>query len=74
MTRPHSEVPEENMRYGLGFWMAQTGPTVTLVGGDAGVSFYSAHDPTTRSTWTVVSNTTDGAWPVVRHLVDVLGH
>ena len=74
MTRPHSEVPEENMRYGLGFWMAQTGPTVKLVGGDAGVSFYSAHDPTTRSTWTVVSNTTDGAWPVVRHLVDVLGH
>jgi hypothetical protein len=27
------------------------------VGGDAGVSFYSAHNPTTRSTWTVVSNT-----------------
>jgi len=74
MTRPHSEVPEEEARYGLGFWLAETGPTVKLVGGDAGVSFYSAHDPTTRSTWTVVSNTADGAWPVVRHLVDVLSH
>ena len=74
MTRPHSEVPEEEARYGLGFWLAETGPTVKLVGGDAGVSFYSAHDPTTRSTWTVVSNTADGAWPVVRHPADVLGH
>ncbi len=74
MTRLHSEVPKEEARYGLGFWLAETGPTVKLVGGDAGVSFYSAHDPTTRSTWTVVSNTADGAWPVVRHLVDVLGH
>ena len=74
MTRAHSEVPEEEARYGLGFWLAETGPTVKLVGGDAGVSFYSAHDPTTRSTWTVVSNTTDGAWPMVRHVVDVLGH
>jgi len=72
MTRPHSEVPEENARYGLGFWLAETGPPVKLIGGDAGVSFYSAHDPATRSTWTVVSNTTDGAWPMVRHLRDVL--
>ena len=68
MTRPLSDVPEENARYGLGFWLAETGPTMKLVGGDAGVSFYSAHDPTTHSTWTVVSNTPDGAWPMVRHL------
>jgi CubicO group peptidase (beta-lactamase class C family) len=68
MTRPHSEVPQENARYGLGFLLAETGSTVKLVGGDAGVSFHSAHDPTTGSTWTVVSNTTDGAWPMVRHL------
>ena len=72
MTRPHSDVPEENSRYGLGFWLGETGPTVKLVGGDAGVSFYSAHDPTTGSTWTVISNTSDGAWPIVRHLRDEL--
>jgi len=68
MTRPHSDVPEEDARYGLGFWLAETGPVVKLVGGDAGVSFYSAHDPVTSSTWTVVSNTNGGAWPVVSHL------
>jgi CubicO group peptidase (beta-lactamase class C family) len=73
MTRAHSEVPEEDARYGLGFWLAETGPSVNLVGADAGVSFYSAHDPTTRSTWTVVSNTTDGAWSMVRHLQSFLG-
>jgi CubicO group peptidase (beta-lactamase class C family) len=73
MTRPHSVVPEENARYGLGFWLAESGPIVKLVGGDAGVSFFTAHDPNTRSTWTVVSNTTDGAWPIVRLLAGVLG-
>jgi CubicO group peptidase (beta-lactamase class C family) len=73
MTRPHSVVPEKNARYGLGFWLAETGPAVKLVGGDAGVSFYSVHDPTTRSTWTVISNTTDGAWPMVKHLLNILG-
>ena len=72
MTRPHSDVPEEDARYGLGFWLAETGPTVKLVGGDAGVSFYTAHDSITRSTRTVVSNTTDDAWPMVRHLRDFL--
>lgn len=74
MTRPHSDVPEEDARYGLGFWLAEDGPTVKLVGGDAGVSFYSSHDPTKGSTWTVVSNTTDGAWPIVSHLLEVLRH
>jgi len=73
MTRPHSDVPENKARYGLGFWLAETGPSVNLVGSDAGVSFFSAHDPTTRSTWTVVSNTTRGAWPLVRHLLDHFG-
>ena len=68
MTRPHSEASEESARYGLGFWLAEAGPVVKLVGSDAGVSFLSAHDPTTRTTWTVISNTTDGAWPIVRHL------
>ena len=72
MTQPHSDAPAENARYGLGIWLAETGPTVKLVGADAGVSFYSAHDPTTRSTWTVISNTSEGAWPMVRHLRDAL--
>ena len=68
MTRPWSSDPEKKARYGLGFWLAESGPVVELVGSDAGVSFLSAHDPTTLTTWTVLSNTASGAWPIARHV------
>ena len=35
---------------------------------DAGVSFRSGHDPVTDTTCTVVSNWTDGAWPLTSEL------
>ncbi|GCE78488.1 serine hydrolase domain-containing protein [Cellulomonas biazotea] len=66
MTAPHSDVPEEGARYGLGFWLDPVGDGIGLVGADAGVSFRSAHSPSTGATWTVVSNTSEGAWPVAR--------
>ena len=72
MTRSRSEVPDEDARYGLGFWLAATGTTVKLVGEDAGASFYSAHDPGDDATWTVVSNMAGGAWPLVSHLRETL--
>jgi hypothetical protein len=37
------------------------------------VSFQTVHDPIQRLTYTVLSNTTDGAWPIVLHL-DELFH
>jgi hypothetical protein len=40
---------------------------------DAGVSFHSVHDPGADLTWTVISNTTDGAWPVARLLRERYG-
>ena len=73
MVRPDSDVPSENARHGLGFWLHSTGSGVSLVGGDAGVSFMSSHDPARALTWTVLSNTTDGAWPVARRLRELLG-
>jgi CubicO group peptidase (beta-lactamase class C family) len=66
MTRPRSDLPSLSMRYGLGFWLAPDGPGMRLEGYDAGVSFRSEHDPSTGDTWTVVSNSSDGAWPVAR--------
>ena len=45
---------------------------VFLEGYDAGVSFRSVHDPRASLTYTVISNTTDGAWPLARHLRDRL--
>ena len=39
-----------------------------LEGSDAGVSFRSVHDPVTKTTATVISNTSRGAWPIARLL------
>jgi hypothetical protein len=32
------------------------------------VSFYSTHDARSDLTYTIISNTTDGAWPIARYL------
>lgn len=68
MVAPRSDVPEEKARYGLGFWLDPEGPGVGLVGYDAGASFRTHHDPTTGRTWTVIANTSEGAWPISRVL------
>jgi CubicO group peptidase (beta-lactamase class C family) len=72
MLRPRSEEPGSR-RYGLGFWLHESTDVVMLVGSDAGVSFRTVHDPGTRVTHTVVSNTSEGAWPVTRYLGERLG-
>ncbi|GAB3842195.1 serine hydrolase domain-containing protein [Dactylosporangium cerinum] len=72
MIRPRSVATEGDRRYGLGFWLAGSGPAVSLEGYDAGVSFRSVHDPSAALTWTVVSNSSDGAWPVARRLAQRL--
>jgi CubicO group peptidase (beta-lactamase class C family) len=72
MTRPRSDVPPKR-RYGLGFWLHGTSDTVLLVGSDAGVSFYSGSDPHSGKGFAVLSNTSDGAWPAGRLLVEWLG-
>jgi hypothetical protein len=43
-----------------------------LEGYDAGVSFRTVHDPAAAVTHTVLSNTSEGAWPIARHLHDLL--
>ncbi len=68
MVRPRSHIPAEPSRYGLGFWLDATGDGVFIEGCDSGVSFRSVHDRRTDLTATVLSNTTDGAWPIARLL------
>ena len=72
MVRPRSDPPENRARYGLGFWLAQDGAAAQLEGYDAGVSFRSVDDPGSGVTWTVVSNTSEGAWPIARAIADHL--
>jgi CubicO group peptidase (beta-lactamase class C family) len=59
MVKPHSE------EYGLGFWLDGTRGHVRLEGSDAGVSFYTLRSGG-GSLFTVISNTTAGAWPIAR--------
>lgn len=55
--------------YGLGFW--RWGDAVALEGYDAGASFRSLHLPG-RASWSVLSNTTEGAWPLAAALDTLL--
>jgi CubicO group peptidase (beta-lactamase class C family) len=71
LMRPHS-VASDSRRYGLGFWLDAESEVVMLEGYDAGVSFRSVHDPTRRITHTVISNTSEGAWPVTCLLAERL--
>jgi CubicO group peptidase (beta-lactamase class C family) len=70
MIRPRSEVPSATlpMRYGLGFWLHESQDAIMLHGFDAGASFRTVHDPSGGFTHTVLSNTTQAAWPVSRRL------
>jgi CubicO group peptidase (beta-lactamase class C family) len=72
MLRPRSDVPEESMRYGLGFWLPDSPGAVSLHGFDAGVNFVSTHDPGHRFTYTVLSNKSQGAWTVSQRLHELL--
>lgn len=73
MVRPRSDWPQEARRYGLGFHLHQVGDGVFVEGYDAGVSMASVHHPTTSITYTVMSNWSDGAWPVAKLLAERLG-
>ena len=73
MIRPRSDAPAHSKRYGLGLWLHASSDAVILEGYDAGVSFRSLHDPGEQVTETVISNTTDGAWPIARYLEKAAG-
>jgi len=68
MTRPRSVDARGGSRYGLGFWLDPVGDAVSLEGSDVGVSFRSVHDPGSDRTIVVLSNTTEGAWPMAELL------
>jgi CubicO group peptidase (beta-lactamase class C family) len=72
MVRPRSDVPSHSKRYGLGFWLHRSSNIVMLEGFDAGVSFRSAHDRESARTHTVISNSSDGAWPITKRLDELL--
>lgn len=69
---PRSTDPDSGQRYGLGFWLHPDRPIILLEGYDAGVSFWSVHDPEGGTTHTVMGGWSDAAWPVARLLDDLV--
>jgi hypothetical protein len=77
MIRARSSTSEGPVRarYGLGFWLdSDRDDVVILEGEDAGVSFRGVHDGPLSRTYSVVSNTSEGAWPIARLLRERLSH
>jgi CubicO group peptidase (beta-lactamase class C family) len=73
MTRPHSDWPEEDRRFGLGFHLHRTSAAVWLEGYDAGVSVCTTHDPESGITHSVIANWSNAAWPMLSVLDEHLG-
>lgn len=71
-TTPSSDTGPGRSRFGLGLHLAATGDGVFLEGYDAGVSCATGHHPSTGVTWTVLSNWSEGAWPVIRAVTTLL--
>lgn len=65
---PVSTVADDRMRYGRGFWRGLDGDLIILEGYDAGVSARTWHDPASGISASVLANSSDGAWPVLRAL------
>lgn len=64
-----------NSFYGYGLWLLEQAPgawRVAMHGSDAGVSFRSSVSRADDTRVTVLSNTSDGAWPVLRAIDQAL--
>jgi CubicO group peptidase (beta-lactamase class C family) len=62
MTRPHTVDASNGLDYGLGLWLDPHAGHVSIHGFDAGVGFVSSTARDGRTTYTVMSNTSRGAW------------
>lgn len=72
LTTPRHDVPSEEKRYGLGLWLHARGEALILEGYDAGASFRSTHLVDTATTVSVLGNSSEGGWPVIGVLADLI--
>ena len=72
MSTPQDDRPDADRRYGLGIWLRPESHAIAFEGYDAGVSFRSVDYTHRDLTHTVISNTSDGAWPMTKHLSTVI--
>lgn len=68
MMAPHDGRDDPDVAYGFGFWLRPSSNAVISEGYDAGVSFRSVMYTDRPIVHTVISNWSDGAWPMTRHI------
>ncbi len=67
---------DSGLHYGHGMWMRRRADGTLqhyIMGADPGISFKSAVDRQRQLDYAVISNTSEGAWPIARAIDDVLG-
>lgn len=64
---------DDSRSYGRGFWLGPGADHVWIEGMDAGVSFQSGVFRDTDVRYSVLSNTSSGAWPLVKTICDAMG-
>jgi len=72
MVTPHA-VSSRGTPYGLGVWLTAGNDAVALEGYDAGASFRTVHQPSRGITWSVLCNSSNGAWPLAKQFAEILG-
>lgn len=65
MLAPRSPADVDGDAYALGCWVRERSGEVTMIGGDAGVRFWSRHDPRVEATTTVIGNSGADIGPLV---------
>jgi CubicO group peptidase (beta-lactamase class C family) len=70
LVHPRHERVEGDLGYGLGVYLHPSG-ALLMEGYDAGVSMLSIHEQASATTATVLGNTSEGAWPIARLLLDL---
>lgn len=70
LLKPRQYCEKDKLSYGYGFWIDANAGQALLEGYDAGVSFRSITGLNDDNGYTVISNTSSGAWPIVRLLDD----
>ena len=68
MCTPRSPADEDGDAHALGCRVREGSGLVTMIGGDAGVSFWSRHDRRDSTTATVIGTTGNGAWPLAERI------
>jgi hypothetical protein len=68
MLTPRSPLDEDGFGYALGCRVEEGSGQITVLGGDADVSFWSRHDPRNATTATVIGNTGMGTGPLAEVL------